>query len=158
MAGKFKLHALINMLSKKLFYIWLGLTGGFFLLLPKIGQAAILPECGSFGTCGLCDIVQVIVNFGLFLLAISGAMTLLFIVYGGFFWLIAGGSPDRVSKGKNIIINSAIGLAIIFCAYVTIVGFVALVTNNWDWSAKLTCTAPATPPVPAPPAPAPPSP
>lgn len=110
------------------------------ILIPQIGQAAILPPCVANGDCKVCNIIDVAINIGLFLLAVSGAITLFFIIYGGFMWLISGGSPERVTKGKNILINAAIGLTIAFTAYLMVVIFVALVTNNWQWQASLSCT------------------
>lgn len=115
----------------------------FFLLsafFPKISQAAILPACVATSDCKICDIFEVAINIGLFILAVSGAITLFFIVYGGFMWLISGGSPDKITKGKNILINAALGLTIAFTAYVMVVGLVALVTNNWQWQTSLRCS------------------
>jgi len=105
----------------------------------QVQAAGLLPGCISSGDCGVCEMVQVAINIGIFLIGISGAITLAFIVYGGFMLLTSGGSSDRVGKGKKILINSAIGLAIAFSAYLFITTFVSVVTNNWNWSAQLTC-------------------
>lgn len=55
-------------------------------------------------------------------LAIVGALALGMFVYGGFTWLTSGGSPDRVKKGKDILIWAVIGLVVIFASY-TLVDF-----------------------------------
>ena len=62
------------------------------------------------------DIVQTFVNFARILFGISGSAVLVFFVYGGFVWLTSGGSADRIKKGRDIIVNSVIGLAIVFGA------------------------------------------
>lgn len=49
-------------------------------------------------------------------LGISGSIALLMVVYGGFLWLTAGGKTDRIEKGKQTLLWSVIGLAVIFGA------------------------------------------
>ena len=60
------------------------------------------------------------VNVATFILGIVGALTLLMFVYGGFTWILSGGSSDKVKKGKDIIIGSVIGLLIVFSSYMII--------------------------------------
>jgi|SRR3989344_7270256 len=50
------------------------------------------------------------------LLNFLGVAFLLLIIYGGIMWMTAGGSERKIEQAKKIIINSAIGLAIIFLA------------------------------------------
>jgi len=47
-------------------------------------------------------------------LGMIGAIALLMFVYGGFLWLTSGGSPDKVKKGKDVMVWAAIGLVIVF--------------------------------------------
>lgn len=56
-------------------------------------------------------------------LGIVGALALAMFVYGGFTWLTSGGSPDKIQKGKDILMWAVIGLIIIFTSY-TLVDFV----------------------------------
>ena len=44
-------------------------------------------------------------------------------VYGGITWMTSSGSPEKIKKGRDIIIWSVIGLAIIFFSY-ALVNFV----------------------------------
>lgn len=74
-------------------------------------------SCGNYS---LNDMVQVGINATNILLALSGSVALLFFIYGGITFLISGGSADKVSKGKQIIVNSVIGLVIIFTSFVII--------------------------------------
>ncbi|MFC1598454.1 hypothetical protein ACFL2U_00360 [Patescibacteria group bacterium] len=106
-------------------------------------QAArsILPPCADAGNCTVCDMVQVVINIGLFLLGVSGAITLAFIVYGGYVLLTSGGASDKVGKGKKILVNSAVGLTIAFSAYLIITTFVAVVTDEWNWENELKCSS-----------------
>ncbi len=66
--------------------------------------------------CGLDDLIQVFINFGMILLGLTGSLALFFFIYGGYVWLTSGGSPERITKGKNIIVQSLIGILIVFGA------------------------------------------
>lgn len=50
-------------------------------------------------------------------LGISGSLALLMFVWGGFLWLTSGGKPERIKKGQDTLLWSAIGIAVIFGAY-----------------------------------------
>lgn len=50
-------------------------------------------------------------------LGVVGSLALLMFVYGGLTWMTSSGNPEKVKRGKDIIVWSAIGLAIIFSAY-----------------------------------------
>ncbi len=50
-------------------------------------------------------------------LGVVGSLALLMFVYGGLTWMTSSGSQEKVKKGRDIIIWSAIGLAVIFSAY-----------------------------------------
>ncbi len=60
---------------------------------------------------------QLIGNVIKTLLAVVGALALAMFVYGGFTWLTSGGSPDKIKKGKDILIWAVIGLVVIFTSY-----------------------------------------
>ncbi|MDA3839621.1 MAG: hypothetical protein PF572_00895 [Patescibacteria group bacterium] len=92
-----------------------------FLPFNKV-SAALLDriDCIESGKCSLNDIVQVGVNATQILLGLSGSVALLFFIYGGVTFLISGGSSEKVSKGKQILINSVIGLLIVFTSFMII--------------------------------------
>ncbi len=77
-------------------------------------------SCIESGNCTLNEILGVAVKATTILLGLSGTVALLFFVYGGIVFLISGGSPDKVTKGKQIITNSVIGIIIIFTSYLII--------------------------------------
>lgn len=56
-------------------------------------------------------------------LGVVGALALAMFVFGGFTWLTSGGSPDKIKKGKDILMWAVIGLIIIFTSY-TLVNFI----------------------------------
>jgi hypothetical protein len=51
------------------------------------------------------------------LISFLGVVFFILIVYGGFLWMTAGGSPDKVDKAKKIIMNATIGLVLVMFAY-----------------------------------------
>lgn len=46
-------------------------------------------------------------------MGIGGGLAVLVIIIGGFAYLTAGGSEDRIGKAKKIIVNGLVGAAII---------------------------------------------
>ena len=50
-------------------------------------------------------------------LGIVGSLALLMFIYGGFNWMTAAGSPEKVEKGKQILLWATIGLIVIFTSY-----------------------------------------
>jgi len=62
------------------------------------------------------SIEKMVGNVITLVLPFLGSVALLMFVYGGFLWMVAGGSPERVAKGKQVFMWASIGLAIIFTA------------------------------------------
>jgi len=50
-------------------------------------------------------------------LGVVGAIALFMFVYGGMYMLTSAGSPEKVKKGKDVLIWAVIGLAVIFGSY-----------------------------------------
>ena len=51
------------------------------------------------------------------------------IIYGGFVWLTAGGSEDRIATAKKVISAAVIGLIIVLLAWAIVI-FVAQTTAD----------------------------
>lgn len=50
-------------------------------------------------------------------LGFTGAVALLMFIYGGLLWLTSRGAPDKVKKGRDVMVLAAVGLLIIFSSY-----------------------------------------
>ncbi len=74
-------------------------------------------DCRDEGNCTLDDILQFVVNIGIFVLGISGSIILLIFFYGGMLWITARGKSEVVQHGKDAMIGAVIGLIIILGAY-----------------------------------------
>jgi len=68
----------------------------------------------GLGTASVTEIISRIIQIFLGLL---GVIALGFILYGGFIWMTAAGNQEKIAKAKKILINAAIGLAIILSAF-----------------------------------------
>lgn len=105
-----------------------------------------IPKCdytlNSFITLGI--------NVSNIILGVVGALTLAMFIYGGLTLLLSGGSSEKVSKGKEIILGSVVGLLIVFGSY-TIINFVvntvfeAKVNVNGNLEPAFTGEAPSDP-------------
>jgi len=73
--------------------------------------------CGNYG---VNDILQTGVRITTIILGLVGSLALLYMIYGGFVFLLSGGSSEKVSKGKAIITNAIIGVTIVFFSYMII--------------------------------------
>lgn len=54
------------------------------------------------------------------ILSLVGAVALLMIVYGGVLWMFAAGNKENITKGKDIIMWTALGMLLIFSSYAII--------------------------------------
>ncbi|MHB8904076.1 MAG: hypothetical protein ACYC40_03165 [Patescibacteria group bacterium] len=101
-----------------LFFI---LIGGIALSLPVLAGTEGCPagsaDCltNPLGTISTPQaLIGRIINT---VLGIVGSLALLMFVYGGLTWMTSSGSQEKIKKGRDIIVWSAIGLAIIFASY-----------------------------------------
>lgn len=102
----------------------------FFLLLPLAVSAQTVDPRQSLQTAasgtGLRtdkDPVEIIVDVINILLYFLGSIFLVLILWAGFKWMTAAGNNDAIKKSRDTIVNSVIGLIIIFASY-AIVNFV----------------------------------
>ena len=67
-------------------------------------------------------IIKNIINISMGFL---GTIAIIYILYGGFIWMTAGGNDENVKKAQKMLTNGVIGLVIIFSAW-TIAWFIIL--------------------------------
>jgi len=100
------------------------LVFSLLLLLPKI---VVLAAPGDGSTpCNGCSLnspigsttvealVGKLINTAM---GVVGSLALLMFVYGGFTWMLSAGSSEKIKKGKDIVIWSALGMVLIFMSY-----------------------------------------
>lgn len=52
-----------------------------------------------------------------YIVGIVGSMALLMFIYGGFLWMTASGSSEKIQAGKNVLVWATIGIFVIFASY-----------------------------------------
>jgi len=118
---------------KKIFLISL-LTCVLFIGLAIQARAEIAVSSGNIATSssntvtaqrlpnplGITDVNALIARIINFVLSLVGSVSLLMFVYGGLTWMTSAGKSDQVKKGKDIIVWSIIGLAIVFSSYILV--------------------------------------
>lgn len=67
--------------------------------------------------CSASGVIIVVINYGL---GISGAIAVLFLIVGGFWYITSAGNEEQSEKGKKTIINAVIGLIVIILSSVII--------------------------------------
>jgi Zn-dependent protease with chaperone function len=75
------------------------------------------PLAGADGEEGVTEPQVIVGRIIDIILGMVGSLALLMFVYGGIVWMTSSGSPEKVKKGKNILVWSILGLAIIFFSY-----------------------------------------
>ena len=68
------------------------------------------------------------------ILSFIGIIFLLLTIYAGILWMTASGNSTQVTKAKDILINAAIGLILVFAAY----SITAFIGNNLSSSNNAT--------------------
>ena len=100
-----------------LFFIILLLIIPFFVSALGIDDAfGGLAITGSAAGAGNTDISVFVGNIIRALLGLLGILILVFILYGGYLWLVSGGNDQMVKKAKDILTSAFIGLIIVLAA------------------------------------------
>ncbi len=61
---------------------------------------------------------------------IAGSVALLMFVYGGFQWLTSQGNPEKIKKGRDILVWSALGLLVMFGSYLILRYILTAITTG----------------------------
>ena len=85
--------------------------------------------------CSVNDFVRIAVNISKIILGLTGSLALFAFVYGGFVFLLSGGSAQNVEKGKAVLKAAVIGMVIVFASY-SIIQFILLRADLIDASGK----------------------
>lgn len=98
-----------------LFGVMLAPAAGVHAQEDTFGLSPVSEELGqTLGSRDLRTTVAAIINVALSLL---GIVAVVIILIGGFKWMTAGGSQDKVDEARKLIFSGIIGLAIIFASW-----------------------------------------
>jgi len=87
--------------------------------------------------CGLNAMLQILINVSQIILSLTGSAALLMFMYGGITFIIAGGAQDKISKAKDILKASVIGIAIILCSWIIVNTVISALTDGTVSGGKL---------------------
>jgi len=90
----------------------------------------VTPICATAGTCSFCDFLQVVVNIGNFILAISGALALLFFIWGAWGFIMARGDDEKITSAKDTIWQSLAGMVFVLISWEIVATVLFILTNN----------------------------
>jgi len=107
----------------------------YFLFSTLFVQAAGLVPCGGGGSesaCTWCNLMEMFSNIVRFLLYIIFPIAAAMIVIGGISIMTAAGSPQKITKGKEIITAAIIGLLIALFSYLIIDTIIKIIAVGWS--------------------------
>ncbi|HNW71788.1 MAG TPA: pilin [Candidatus Paceibacterota bacterium] len=94
------------------------------------GLTAACPE-GGCGFKELVDVVNKVINYVLFVLAIPIAAIMF--AYAGILLITSGGEPSKRTKAKSIFVNVGIGLVVAAAAWLIINTILSIVGFDGSW-------------------------
>jgi len=101
---------------------------GSLLYLPFVARAGLLTgvACPTSIACNSGDLPALIVGITNLILAVAGAIAVLFVIIGGFQYITSAGNEERAEAGKRTLQNAIIGVVVIVLSFVII----AVVSNE----------------------------
>lgn len=110
-----------------------------FLIIPVTVLAKAsewLPGCISDGSCGMDQFWGMFVQIASWALGFLGVAVLCYFIYGGIKWLTSAGNSSKIQEGRNIMINTFIGMMIVLGSWLIVntligaLGGTELTSNN----------------------------
>ena len=80
----------------------------------------------------LNDMLVVVIGASRWILGIVGALALAMFIYGGFTFLLSGGSSEKIGQARKIIVAAVVGLIIVFTSYIIIQFVLKSIGLNWQ--------------------------
>ena len=77
----------------------------------------LFPRNGIAGSSSITDLIATVIQTLLF---VAGAIAVLFIIVGGYWYITSTGNEEQAEKGRSTLINAIIGVVMILMAYVIV--------------------------------------
>ena len=113
----------------KIIFVSLTVLVLFSFALPT-NAATILPFCAYTGNCQICDFAELFINLANWGFGIIGGLALVYFVVGAVFLVMGGANPEKLTKGKTIIMNAIVGMLIVLSAWLIINFVVTALSGN----------------------------
>ena len=102
------------------------------LFSPLTAFAIPQPNCNALNgiNCQQGDVQSLLITVLNWLLGIAFIVAVLFLVIGGFRYIMSAGNEEQAEAGKKTIINALIGVVVIILSYVIVQVVARLVSNS----------------------------
>ena len=112
------------------------------LLIPLASQAIeLIPaECTSsdpLAKCGVCQLIQVGINFVQILFGLMGGIALIMLIWAGFGLVMSAGNPEKINANKKIVMGTIVGILIMLFAWEAVNVGVLMFTGQTDKVGKI---------------------
>ncbi len=117
----------MNKLSK----LTIGLALSAAVIFPLMASATpySIEDVGSQVGLGTADLKGTVLNVISWVLGILALVAVVMIIYGGFTWMTAAGSEEKIESAKKIIGSAVVGLIVVLLAWAIVI-FVAGTAKN----------------------------
>mgnify|MGYP002345398756 CR=1 FL=1 len=102
---------------KKTVKYFLSLALCFLVVAPVLAVPLDNPLAATGKEGGVSGVTGLVNQLIKFVLGFTGLLSLLAFIYGGILWMSSMGDSKKVEKGKQVMIWSVCGLAVIFASY-----------------------------------------
>lgn len=100
-----------------------GVTSG----LVTSGVGGLFPSSGLSGATSLSDLIARGIQL---MLLFAGAIAVVFVIIGGYWYITSGGNEETAEKGQKTLTNAIIGVVVIVLSYAIITVIANLVSNQ----------------------------
>jgi type IV secretion system pilin len=106
-----------------------GNAGGVSKGLTDLGNKSEDITCANINISDKRSVAGVVAKIIDWALYISGAIAVIYVIYGGYRYLMSGGNEETATKARQTVYNALIGLIIIVLAYVIVNAVANLITS-----------------------------
>ncbi|TSA44794.1 hypothetical protein D4R52_03680 [bacterium] len=93
----------------------------FMLVMPFLAHGAFtIPDATGTGLPNEAKTSDIVMRVIQILLAVAGLVAVIFLIVGGFRYILAGGNEEAAESAKKTITNAIIGIVIIILAFVIV--------------------------------------
>ncbi|MBU1166923.1 pilin, partial [Patescibacteria group bacterium] len=97
--------------------------------------AGVSNRCMNCGECNMCDIMNVAIGVGKWIVSLIGLVAVFFIAYAAFLYITSMGNPEKAKAAKSSVTAAIVGLIIVFSSWALVntitVAFGATNIGKW---------------------------
>jgi hypothetical protein len=106
-------------------------------LIPKECTEVVKNTKNEIVECGVCQLIQVGINFVQILFGLMGGIALIMLIWAGFGLVMSAGNPEKITANKKIIMGTIVGILIMLFAWEAVNIGVLMFTGQTDKVGKI---------------------